>query len=277
MSHPFTLFVVDDAPSARILLESAFGREFTVESFATAEACLERLGQDDCRPDIFLLDVDLPGIDGYTLCRRIKERKNLKAIPAIFISNLDDLESRLAGYDAGGMDFVVKPYSLPELKQKVGAVRRLSAEQKALEDKASEAELLSTLILSNMDQYAVLIHFLRSLNDCESPPSLLRALFSLMRSYRLQTAIQIRLPGLEMTVNEAGESLPLEVAVINTMRGMERLFEFKSRAVYNFEHITILVNNVPLENPDLCGILRDNLAIAAESANSRLQAMQTKA
>ena len=276
MSQNFTMFVVDDAQSACILLESAFGKEFRVESFATAEDCLERLTQDDCRPDIFLLDVDLPGIDGYTLCRRIKERQSLKNTPTIFISNLDDLESRLEGYDAGGIDYVVKPYNLDELRQKVGAVNRLSIERKSLRDKALESELLSSLVLSNMDQYAALITFLRSLNNCETPHALVESLFPLMRSYRLQTAIQIRLPGLEMTVNESGGSQPLEVAVINNMRSMEHIFEFKSRAAYNFEHITILVNNVPLHDPDLCGILRDNVAIAAECADAKLQTLQTK-
>ncbi len=74
MSRDFTMFIVDDANSARILLESAFGQEYQVESFATAEDCLARLHQGTCTPDLFLLDVDLPGMDGYTLCRLIKER-----------------------------------------------------------------------------------------------------------------------------------------------------------------------------------------------------------
>lgn len=97
-----------------------------------------------------------------------------------------------------------------------------------------------------------------------------------MRSYQLNTAIQIRLTDTEMTVNEYGDSLPLELAVINNVRSMDRIFEFKSRAAYNFEHITILINNVPLNDPELCGQIRDNIAIAAESANSKLQALQTK-
>ncbi len=127
MSRDFTLFIVDDAKSARILLESAFGQECRVESFATAEDCLARMQQDDCAPDLFLLDVDLPGMDGYTLCREIKDLPGLDNVPVIFISSLDDLESRLEGYDAGGLDYVIKPYNLAELKQKVGAARRLSS------------------------------------------------------------------------------------------------------------------------------------------------------
>lgn len=277
MSRDFNMFIVEDTESARLLLESAFSKNGCLETFATAEDCLARLNLAGCAPDIFLLDVDLPGMDGYTLCRRIKERPGLENIPVIFISSLDDLESRLDGYDAGGMDYVVKPYNLVELRQKVGAARRLCVERRALNNKAIESELLTSLILSNLDEYAVLIKFLRSLNDCDDLHDLLRSLFGVMRAYRLESAIQLRLPDLEMTVNADGESGPLEVAVINNVRSMDRIFEFKSRAAYNFEHITILVNNVPLADPDLCSRIRDNLAIAAECANAKLQALQTKA
>ena len=276
MSHDFTIFIVDDAQSARRILESAFSKDYRTESFATAEDCLVRLRLDGPSPDLLLLDVDLPGLNGYALCRKIKERQDLKDIPAIFISSLDDAESRLEGYDAGGMDYVVKPYSLAELKLKVGAAHRRSVERAALKDKMAESALLSSRVLSNLDQYAALITFLRSLNECASPPGLLKPLFALMQSYGLQATIQLRLPDLEMTVNEYGESIPLEVAVINNLRSMDRIFEFKSRAAYNFEHLTLLINNVPLHDPQLCDQLRDLLAIAAESANSSLQAMQIK-
>ena len=277
MSHDFTLFIVDDADSARVMLESAFAQKCRVESFKTAEDCLARLNRDGSTPDLFLLDVDLPGMDGYTLCREIKERPGLVNIPVIFISTLDNIGSRLQGYDAGGIDYVVKPYSVAELKQKVWAIRRQSSERLSLNDKMIEAETLSALLLANLDEYSVLIKFLRTINNCTTPRGLLDAMFDLLRAYHLQSAIQLRLPGLEMTVREEGESQPLEVAVFNNVRQMDRIFEFKKRAVYNFEHISILINNVPQGDPDLCGRIRDNVAIAAECANAKLQTLEARA
>jgi len=273
-SGDYTIFVVDDMEAGRRMIEMTFKPLYTVESFPSGQACLERIKEKT--PDLLLLDVDMPVMNGYTLCQQIKSQAAHSSLPVIFISGLDDPESCLAGYEAGGDDYIVKPFKAAELRQKVAAVRRKSEENAQFRIKAAEAELLSSLAVSNMDQQAALITFLRALNTCETPSALRKALFSLMRSYGLQTAIQIRLPGLEMTANQAGESLPLEVAVINTMRSMERIFEFKSRAAYNFEHITILVNNVPLHDPDLRGILRDNVALAAECANAKLQALQTK-
>ncbi|MFZ4537804.1 MAG: response regulator [Propionivibrio sp.] len=274
MDSEYTIFVVDDMEAGRRMIEMTFKPLYNVESFASGQACLDRIAEKV--PDLLLLDVDMPVMNGYTLCQLIKCQPALSSLPVIFISVLDDLASCIAGYEAGGDDYIVKPYQVAELRKKVVAARRKSNDSAQLKIKTVEAKLLSSLALSNMDQQAVLITFLRQLNDCETPSALLQALFSLMRSSGLQTAIQIRLPDLEITSNEAGESLPLEVAVINNMRSMERIVEFKSRAAYNFEHITILINNVPIHDPDLCGILRDNVAIAAECANAKLQALQTK-
>ena len=277
MDSDFTLFAVDDVEFARVLLDSAFRQECRIESFASAEDCLARLDQPGSSPDLFLLDVDLPGINGYELCRRIKARPAMLNVPVIFLSGFDDADSRLEGYDAGGIDYVVKLYNLAELKKKVEVARRLSGEHRSLSGKVQESELLASLVMSNLDEYAALIHFLRALNACEAYPAMLDALFDLLHAYRLQGAIQIRLPGFEKTIGENGEDYPLEVSVMQHVRKLDRIFEFKKRAAYNYEHITILVNNVPVHDPDLCGRIRDNLLIATECANARLQAMQTKA
>jgi len=276
MDLDFTIFIVDDSAFDRTLLASALREICRIESFAKAEDCLARLGKTACLPDLFLLDVDMPGMDGYSLCRQIKKLQVLQNIPVIFASGLDDLESRMEGFDAGGFDFMVKPINLRELTQKVRTVRYLIAEQQLTSSKLIESETLTALILSNLDEYAVLIKFLRSLNECDTPSVLIDRFFDLLRAYHLHSAIQIRLPALEITRSDRGGACPLELDIINHLRSMDRIFEFRTRAAYNFEHITVLIQDMPLHDPELCGRIRDTLAIAAESANAKIQAMQTK-
>ena len=81
MNNDYRIFVVDDN-TARLLLNAMLGTTYTVECFAAAEVCLKRL-QEQC-PDLFLLDVGLPGIDGYELCRRIKADPETARIPVVF-------------------------------------------------------------------------------------------------------------------------------------------------------------------------------------------------
>jgi len=273
METGYTVFVVEDDKTMRLLLESMLGKKYAVESFDSAEACLDRLAQK--RPALFLLDVGLPGMDGYELCRKIKGMPEASSIPVVFLSAHDDFEAVMAGYDAGGEDYIVKPFDVVGLSHKIENLRRLEQDHKTLLEQVKDSDDLATLVLANLDEYAVLIKFLRSLNECGSYQDTVEAILRSLDAFHLQGAVQIRMRNLEKTFSKAGENWPLEIAVINHIRSLDRIFEFRTRCAYNFEHITILVTNMPIEDADLCGRIRDHLAIAAESAESKLVALQS--
>ncbi|HJW24867.1 MAG TPA: response regulator [Rhodocyclaceae bacterium] len=265
------MFGVDDDAMSRTMLKSMFGGEYDIELFDSAEGCLTRLEQ--AQPDILLLDVGLPGMDGFELCRRIKDDSATAQIPVIFISGDENLETRLLGYDSGGEDFILKPYAVEEVKRRVEVVHAALDKSAALRSQISDSEQLSSLLLSNMDEYAILIKFMRTLNECGDEQEIAEALLTALAGFRLEGAVQLRLPGVEFTQSQYGRDRPLEQSVMNHVRGLDPIFQFKRRCVYNYEHVTLLVNNMPFEDPETCGRLRDHLAIAAEMANARLQAL----
>ena len=271
MSQDFSIFIVDDAEANRRMIELAFGKFYDIESFESGASCLARV--EEKIPKLFLLDVDMPEMDGYALCRQLKSLPDSKNIPIIFISGLDDLESRLTGYDAGGDDFIVKPYKVAELKQKIEVLRRIHLEKSALQNRLEESDTLTSLVLSNLDEYAILVNFLRALNTCEQPSNVAEAILEMLRSYQLQGALQFRLPKSDMTITHAGEASPLQASIINHVRTQGAIAEFKNRAAFNFGLVSVLVNNMPIHDPDLCGRLRDHLAIAVETVSAKIKAV----
>lgn len=277
MTAAHTLYIVEDAEATALLLQAAFAKDYQVQLFGSAEACLEALSADDKVPDVFVLDVDLPGMDGYTLCRKLKQHPTWATASVLFTSALDDLESRLEGYDAGGTDYITKPYNLVELRQKISALLRSFSRSAVPTPANGEIDTLTTMVLANLDEYAILIRFLRALNDSHDLRYVVADLLHLLHDYHLDGVAQIRLPGLELTVSDRGQNLPLEISVLEHVRKMDRIFEFKTRAAFNFEHLTLLVNNMPVQDPDRCGRLRDHLAIAVECAEARLLAIQAQA
>lgn len=278
MDRNFRIVLVDDSEFFRSLIETTFGSEFLFDPYSSGEDCLAALARLDGeaeRPGLFLLDLDLPGIDGYELCRQIKAIEAFERVPTIFISGIDDIDARLEAFEAGAIDFLLKPVNVRELRQKIDAAHRLASERREYRARVLDSETLTTLILSNLDEYAVLIKFLRALNECTAPHGVGGRLLELLRAYGLDAAIQIRVAGSESTLSENGENCPLEVEILDHMRGMGRIFEFKNRAAYNFETVGIFVKNMPLDDPERCGRLRDHLAIAAEAADARLRAIVT--
>lgn len=71
-----------------------------------------------------------------------------------------------------------------------------------------------------------------------------------------------------------GHDLPLEVAVLNHVRHSGRIFQFKTRCVFNYGQVTLMVNNMPLDDAERCGRIRDNGALLAEGADARLRAIE---
>ncbi len=95
MSASFKVYVVDDDPVVLDIMHAILEPDCEVETFPSAEDCLMLLETE--KPDFFLLDVNLPGMDGYTLCRQIKDNPALRSIPVTFVSSNDTIEERIIG------------------------------------------------------------------------------------------------------------------------------------------------------------------------------------
>ena len=272
MSSAFKVFVVDDDPVILDVMHAILDPDCQVETFESSEGCQSALDSD--KPDLFLLDINLPGMDGYTFCRQIKADPNLCKIPVIFVSSNDMIEERVLGYDAGGEDFIVKPFEPEELLRKVMVAQSMVLSQRSLRTQAEEAEMLSSLVMASMDETGILLQFMSKLIAMDSTTEVADGLLELMGRYRLDGVVQTRLGNVVETRSAAGRNLPLEVAVIEHVRNQGRIFEFSRRSVHNFERVTLMVNNLPLDDPDYCGRLRDHLSVAAQGADSRLSALQ---
>ena len=120
-----TVLIIDDEPAARESLEAlltaeGYQLEFAMDGIQGLARAVELY------PDIILLDVMMPGIDGFEVCRRLREDPILAEVPVVMITALDDQASRLRGIDAGADDFISKPFDKSELRARVRAICRLN-------------------------------------------------------------------------------------------------------------------------------------------------------
>ena len=116
------VFVVDDEPAVRESLRRALELEgYRVELAGDGETALERL-DGDVQPDVLVLDILMPGIDGLEVCRRIRAAGN--TIPVLMLTARAEVDSRVAGLDAGADDYLSKPFALAELLARLRALLR---------------------------------------------------------------------------------------------------------------------------------------------------------
>lgn len=128
-----TILIVDDQPTTlKMLCAFLQSQGFKVVVAENGEQTLEFLRHE--QPDLILLDVLMPGLNGFDLCRKIKENKDTAQIPIIFMTGLDSVKDKVAGFEAGGVDYITKPFQRVEVLARVKTHVMLRHREKQLEE-----------------------------------------------------------------------------------------------------------------------------------------------
>ncbi|MDO5025098.1 MAG: response regulator transcription factor [Trueperella sp.] len=174
------ILVVDDEPTIRELLSVSLKfAEFEVATAADGHEAL-RVGLD-FQPDLVVLDIMLPDMDGYEVFRRLRE--NEVNVPVIFLTARDDVQDKIQGLQVGGDDYITKPFSLEEVMARIQAVLRRTAPATAEDSILRYADLEL-----NEDSYEVR----RAGVDIELSPTEFKLLHYLMQNAeRVVSKVQI--------------------------------------------------------------------------------------
>ncbi|WP_444848725.1 sensor histidine kinase [Duganella caerulea] len=128
-----TILIVDDSLSyLSALLDRLERHGFMIVLAQTAAEGLMRA--EFAEPDLILLDVVMPGIDGFEACRRLKACKATKDIPVIFMTGLTDPKQKVTGFDAGGVDYITKPFQIEEVLARINTHLALRRANRELQD-----------------------------------------------------------------------------------------------------------------------------------------------
>ena len=133
------VLIVDDDPFSMDLLDQELS-DLGYDTYQAndGEEALQKVGEAD--PDLILLDVMMPKLDGYEVCRRLKSKEETRLIPVVMITALKELEDRIKGIEAGADDFLSKPFNTLELQARVKSLLRVKYLNEALRDKNRELE-----------------------------------------------------------------------------------------------------------------------------------------
>ncbi len=133
MSTLQSILIVDDQLDNLKLLSDLLKENYRVQAATSGERTLQMLNQGHV-PDLFLLDVMMPEMNGYELCQRIKARPETAQTPIIFLTAKNDVESEMRGFEVGAVDYVTKPVHPPALLARVCAHLALATQRQQLQD-----------------------------------------------------------------------------------------------------------------------------------------------
>lgn len=125
------ILVVDDVPSNIGLLSEGLKGEYTIIAAKNGQMALERAFSEN-QPDLILLDINMPEMDGYQVCRSLKDDPNTRDIPVLFLSAMEEVQDKTKGFKLGAVDYITKPFDIMEVKARIETHLALVSAQKQL-------------------------------------------------------------------------------------------------------------------------------------------------
>lgn len=125
------ILVVDDDPNVGLLVSAVLKKyNYAVTTLYRGEEVLEFLKEN--KPDLILLDLRMPGIDGYALCKRIREAPGTRDIPVIILSGVSEMDAKVTTIELGADDFITKPFDVRELRARINRILKRKSSDTAL-------------------------------------------------------------------------------------------------------------------------------------------------
>lgn len=275
MNNDIRILVVDDEPLNLDIMNEYLDEHYKhIEFLEDGLKCLEFVKHNPV--DVLLLDVSMPIMDGYEVCRRI--RKSHPEISVIFVSARGSAEERIQGYEAGGVDYVVKPFKESELFQKLDRVITYHKEKEILKEQIQYAQSSALEAMTNSSEMGQVVMYLRQLFTAETIDDINQLTIQFCQTLGLKAVVMSQLEKELFFQSHAGTPSPLEMDLIQLLEHRGRLFSFDHRLQVNFSNISLLIKNMPTESDTKMGRFRDILPIALEGAEQSIKAisMRTK-
>lgn len=240
-----SILVVDDEPLnlkllARILGSSGFAVYLLTDSYRAVEVARQ------LQPDLILLDINMPGWDGFTVCRALKADADLGSIPVIFLSIRSQIDDILKAFDAGGVDYITKPFQIKEVIARVETHLGLSARQAETERlRAAERAYFEQINQLKDDLLSTASH------DIKSPISaILTSVYALRHSGQLDVR---RLEDLDRIERETRKIHTLVTDLLDFAR---------TEAVVTSSKEPVSLNDFLRQQTDDCAFAADSKCIA---------------
>jgi putative two-component system response regulator len=139
-----TILIAADTPANIDVLREVLRERYSIKVATNGGRALEIVA-GPAPPDLVLLDIMLPGVDGYEVCRRMKAAESTRHIPVIFVTAIDDIENEARGFEAGCVDYIIKPVSEPLVLARVATYVRLCRQEQLLQSLLHERAMAESV------------------------------------------------------------------------------------------------------------------------------------
>ncbi len=243
----YKILSVDDDPINQAIVEELLSTIYDIALASSGEECIQNISS--IKPALVLLDVSMTGMDGYETCRELKKDENTRHIPVIFISAHGSLEDKIKAYEAGGHDYISKPFNHSELELKIKHTIKTNKQSISLAKQNNQpSHNISTAAVRNNEDTEIIIQFLAACCTSTSLDDLGELLLNSCQDLELNCALQFRTRIGKRSFSTKNDVSPLEHSLFEQTINRERFFDFSAKIIITYPHISLLVKNMPAKD-----------------------------
>ncbi len=269
------VLIIDDDKLVQDVLRKSLDTKYEVHSAFSGEEGITAV--NDCEPSVILLDVEMPGQNGYEVCDQLKRNGSTQDIPIIFLSSKSSLRERLLGYEVGGDDYLVKPCDKEELHVKLERLTHYSHERQSLEKTAQAAQATAMEALATSFELGKALRFVEASYSAPSFDVLASQLLDFCRDLQLTTVLLVvTRQGRKYYSTSAQVVPPLEAEVLDLLHSGKRIEDFGCRTQINYLQVSVLVKNMPLDDRARYGRIKDALPFVLGAADAKVRVLDAE-
>lgn len=221
-------------------------------------------------PQIILLDVEMPGKNGYDVCTQLRQHEATRDIPVVFLSSHSSLRERMQGYEVGADDYLVKPFEPENLVARVRVLQRFREQRSELLSDYQAARETAMVALAGTSELAMAMQFLERSHSLGDIPALAEALFEVTRNFQLNCCLYICAEDEEHWFADGEGIRPLEQELVLMSDRGQRFVDFGARTIVNYQNLSLLVREMPLDDMARYGHFKDLLPLLLSSVDTRV-------
>ena len=228
------------------------------------------------QPAIILLDVEMPGINGYEVCDRLRHIPETQDIPVVFLSSHSSLRERLQGYEVGADDYLTKPFEPEHLLARVNVLLKYREERSELQAQYQIAQKTAIMAMTGTSELGQAMDFLERSLNYQSFDEMAEGLFETTDRLSLDCCLLIESDDQQYWYSSEGTISPLEKELIEMSDRSARFLDFGQRTLVNYTNASLLVKNMPLDDLDRYGRVKDLLPILLSAVNTKIGTIATQ-
>jgi len=263
------LLIVEDDAFVRDMMRMALKSQFDIVEAENGREGIMLLDKG-LNPAVIVSDIEMPELDGYEFCKKVRDFPHLIHVPIVFVSSRGTLEERIRGYEVGANDFLVKPFATEELSAKLEKLISIQSHHSEIEKKYQSAQKAASTAISSNSEFGKGMSAVEAIVHSNSLVELAHNFQDFCSSLGLNTSLIIEMDHEVHFFGNEGPKALLEKQIIEMLRNKGRFYDFDNRTQINYDKISLLVKNMPKKDRDRYGRYKDLLPSVIEAAESRV-------